>query len=294
MFWLPSIQFAFQFSCSDMTGEAVIAKPWSQVACAIGSHLFPTSSTAGILLVCRYCSAVPAWIFEFFSMGKGCHQGMNGLFPNFSGLLLLLFNPWIINQLPCQSPTKNKKHWAPFNHSLCVIEVSHCQQSIDLTDSQNEREHLNLPQHCPPAIFNRWESMSEIVVIINRMSKLEVPINRTRVAEPACHLDPIFYPCSFGLLAIFITLQWPTAGHHFHDIVRLFHRPDIVVYSIQHPHKCIEITNLNSIPHKTKKSFWQIKCILQYQFNVTSIVLLYLMRTNLPVIIFNSVCLECI
>ncbi len=46
-------------------------------------------------------------------------------------------------------------------------------------------------------------------------------------------------------------------------------------------------------PHKTKKSFWQIKCILQYQFNVTSVVLLYLLCKNLPVI-FNSICLECI
>ena len=52
------------------------------------------------------------------------------------------------------------------------------------------------------------------------------------------------------------------------------------------------------VPHKTDKSFWRIKRVLQYrfnvthnQFNVTVVFLLYLMRTNLPVI-FNTVRLE--
>ncbi len=43
--------------------------------------------------------------------------------------------------------------------------------------------------------------------------------------------------------------------------------------------------------HKTDKSFWQIKRLLQYRFNVTVVILLYLTRTNLPVI-FNTVRLE--
>ncbi len=190
---------------------------------------------------------LPPLISELFSLGSGSHQGMNGLFPDISGLLLLLYNPRIINQLPHQSPIKNKKHLVPFNHPLCVIEVSHPPKSINLTDGQNKRECSNLPPHCPLAIFDQRKSMSEIIVVIDCMSILEVPVNRTRVVEPACHLDPIFHPCSFGLLAIFITPQWPTAGHHLHDVVGFLHHPDIVIYSIPPPHNCIEIANLNSI-----------------------------------------------
>ena len=56
--------------------------------------------------------------------------------------------------------------------------------------------------------------------------------------------------------------------------------------------------NADQPPHKTNKSFWQIKRILQYRFNVTqyrfevtqyrfyvtNVLLLYLMHTNLQVI----------
>ncbi len=34
----------------------------------------------------------------------------------------------------------------------------------------------------------------------------------------------------------------------------------------------------NDVHHKTDKSFWQIKLILQYRFNVTVVFLLYLTR----------------
>ncbi len=38
------------------------------------------------------------------------------------------------------------------------------------------------------------------------------------------------------------------------------------------------------LPHKTDKSFWQIKRILQYRFTLTAEFLLYLTLTNLPII----------
>ena len=125
---------------------------------------------AHVLLKPHHCGACPLPITVKFRMVQSSHQHMIGRDTLQSCSRLLRRNPAVPDELPCQTPTEYNKCWSASNRTFCKSKVPKSQERIHLGDSQNKREHSNLPSMGYPRVLNRGQSMAKVVVIINGMT----------------------------------------------------------------------------------------------------------------------------